>query len=251
MNINIVSDDNKSETINERVRIIRKHHKISQVEFAKSLGIKQSTLSDIERGRIGVSANIISKISDTYYVSSDWILTGTPSLYHSKDGTIDVEKVRSLYHNNIVDNDNADEPYYGTLSTHGYEFKQIKYYMDLSTHTLEIHKTAELNSFEEIYNNNKKTIEFLHYLTPSDYTLTKKFKQLEDFKVHLQKIDTENGENISITGDAESQKLKLALQIIRYKEEKIHWDAMLTLLIDYLYIYKDLFRSQIDNKEAK
>ena len=67
---------NRDIFIGDRIKTIRKKAKLTQSEFAKSIGIKQATLSDIERGKIGLSTALTSKISKLYYVSSDWILTG-------------------------------------------------------------------------------------------------------------------------------------------------------------------------------
>ena len=102
------------ETVNERIKHIRKRVNYSQADFAKTIGIKQSTLSDIERGKIGVSTNLIQKISKYYYVSTDWILTGKlSSVYMPDDGSlINIEKLRKMYHmdkpeRNIVNSDKA------------------------------------------------------------------------------------------------------------------------------------------------
>jgi transcriptional regulator with XRE-family HTH domain len=109
MKKNIENNDiSTPETVAERIKHIRKRAKYTQADFADSIGIKQSTLSDIERGKIGASTNIVSKISDTYYVSADWILTGKESLYIPKNGgLINVEKINNLYNKeNIVKSDN-------------------------------------------------------------------------------------------------------------------------------------------------
>lgn len=69
-------DIKKDYTINERVKFIRKKAHLTQAEFADSIGIKQATMSDIERNKIGVSTNLISAISDKYDVDINWIMTG-------------------------------------------------------------------------------------------------------------------------------------------------------------------------------
>jgi transcriptional regulator with XRE-family HTH domain len=95
MNKNI---DNNYILVGGRIKTIRKKAKLTQSEFAESIGIKQATLSDIERGKIGLSTALTSKISGIYLVSSDWILTGKESLYIPQDGSlINVDKARKMY----------------------------------------------------------------------------------------------------------------------------------------------------------
>ena len=49
MNINIFEN---SETISKRIKNIRKYYKMNQQDFAKEIGILQSTLSEIERANV-------------------------------------------------------------------------------------------------------------------------------------------------------------------------------------------------------
>lgn len=70
------SDILKNTEINERVKFIRKKARLTQAEFANSIGIKQATMSDIERYKIGVSLKLISAISQKYEVDINWIMTG-------------------------------------------------------------------------------------------------------------------------------------------------------------------------------
>lgn len=62
--------------INKRIKFLRKDRNLTQKDFATSIEIKQSTLSDIERGKIGVSTNLLAKITKIYKVSSEWLMYG-------------------------------------------------------------------------------------------------------------------------------------------------------------------------------
>ena len=62
--------------VNERVKHIRKKNHLTQSDFAKSIGIKQATLSDIERYKIGVSSKLLSRIVEKYKIDAEWLLTG-------------------------------------------------------------------------------------------------------------------------------------------------------------------------------
>ncbi len=63
-------------SLRDRVKIVRKENDLSQVEFAKQLGITQSVVSLIESGRASVSVEVLSKISDKFDVSCDWMIYG-------------------------------------------------------------------------------------------------------------------------------------------------------------------------------
>lgn len=68
----------------DRLKVIRKHLKLSQIEFANSLGIKQGSYSDIERGRTGnISSYLLKIIESNYNINIDWLLTGEGSMLKS------------------------------------------------------------------------------------------------------------------------------------------------------------------------
>lgn len=81
-------DNGKNIEINERVKFIRKKARMTQSEFANSIGIKQATMSDIERCKIGVSANLISIISKKYNIDINWIMNG---ISEQKTANSDIE----------------------------------------------------------------------------------------------------------------------------------------------------------------
>lgn len=55
-----------------KIKELRKHNKINQKEFAKSINVTQSALSMYENGTSLPSVDVIAKIVDTYNVSYDW-----------------------------------------------------------------------------------------------------------------------------------------------------------------------------------
>lgn len=76
--------------VGQRVKYIRKNHNLTQKQFAISIGIKQSTLSQIESGKIGLSVNLSAKIAELYNVTVDWISTGRDGIsYNYKDKKIE------------------------------------------------------------------------------------------------------------------------------------------------------------------
>lgn len=64
-------------TISLRIKELRKQNKVSQKEFAGSIGIDDSQLSKIERGVLQPTLSQIMEISSIYKISTDWLLLGT------------------------------------------------------------------------------------------------------------------------------------------------------------------------------
>ncbi|MCM3576434.1 helix-turn-helix domain-containing protein [Mesobacillus subterraneus] len=62
--------------ISERFKKLREVKSISQTEFAEKIGIKQSSLSSIEKGTTKPSIDTVIATSKVFGVSTDWILLG-------------------------------------------------------------------------------------------------------------------------------------------------------------------------------
>jgi len=62
--------------ISERYKKLREEKNISQTEFAEKIGIKQSSLSSIEKGITKPSIETVIATSNVFGVSTDWILLG-------------------------------------------------------------------------------------------------------------------------------------------------------------------------------
>lgn len=65
-----------SKELNERFKEIRSQAGLSQAEFANLLEMRQGTISDIERGRIGVSNKLVKKLVEKLKVNQGWFYTG-------------------------------------------------------------------------------------------------------------------------------------------------------------------------------
>lgn len=57
-----------------RVKKLRKDRKEQQIELADAIGVKQSTISDIENGRRTTSFDKLAAICRHYNVSADYLL---------------------------------------------------------------------------------------------------------------------------------------------------------------------------------
>lgn len=67
------------ENIESRVRAVRKSNKLSQVEFAESLGVTVGVISNIELGRItqwDTKTPLLNLICDKYGCRREWLIDG-------------------------------------------------------------------------------------------------------------------------------------------------------------------------------
>ena len=93
--------------IGHRIKNIRKENNLNQVQFAKSIGISQGNLSEIELGNSNPSAETLISTRRQYNVNLNWLLTGTSS----EDGTtFDDESERKLiqFFRNLDDYDKRE-----------------------------------------------------------------------------------------------------------------------------------------------
>ena len=68
--------------MNERIRELRKSLSLSQTEFGKRLGLKQTTIAGYEtRGRVPIDA-VISLICREFNVNKSWLRNGTGPMFN-------------------------------------------------------------------------------------------------------------------------------------------------------------------------
>ena len=73
-------------TENQRLKIFRECLKISQMDFANSLELKQGSYSDVERGKASVSRDIIIKLISIYRLNATWFYTGVGEMFINTKG---------------------------------------------------------------------------------------------------------------------------------------------------------------------
>lgn len=77
-------------TLGARFKQIRKTLKMTQKEFAESLGVTQTTISGIEKDVANTSLTLAKLISLKYNISEDWILNGTGQMeYFPREWSVD------------------------------------------------------------------------------------------------------------------------------------------------------------------
>lgn len=67
--------------INKRVKQIRQTLNIKQKDMAKTLLIRQSSLSDIENGRVNVTERVMSALCKEFGANINWLKTGEGDIF--------------------------------------------------------------------------------------------------------------------------------------------------------------------------
>lgn len=67
--------------VGERIKIIRSELNLSQKEFAEKLSIKQNMLSYYESDRSQPPIDVVEKISVTFNINTNWLLTGRGDIF--------------------------------------------------------------------------------------------------------------------------------------------------------------------------
>ena len=62
--------------VNDRIKALRVEKKLNQSQLGEILGVKQRTISDIEKGVSNPTVTQIEKLSKFFNVSSDYLLFG-------------------------------------------------------------------------------------------------------------------------------------------------------------------------------
>lgn len=70
-------------TVGSRLKLLRDNAMLNQGSFADSLGLKQGSLSDIERGKAYPSVDVLIKIKSIYNVNLDWLISGKGDMFIS------------------------------------------------------------------------------------------------------------------------------------------------------------------------
>ena len=78
------------EQINSRVinavgALLNTHKELTQTAIAKMLGIKPSTLTEILKGRMNASVDLMELLASNYGVSATWLLVGTGEMFTNEE----------------------------------------------------------------------------------------------------------------------------------------------------------------------
>lgn len=80
----------KKEQINSRVItavgvVLDTHKELTKTAIAKMLGIKPSTFTEILKGRMNASSDLMALLTSNYGVSATWLLVGTGEMFVSEE----------------------------------------------------------------------------------------------------------------------------------------------------------------------
>ena len=78
------------EQINSRVInavgvLLNTHKELTQTAIAKMLGIKPSTLTEILKGRMNASVDLMELLASNFGVSATWLLVGTGEMFANEE----------------------------------------------------------------------------------------------------------------------------------------------------------------------
>lgn len=100
------------ETINQRIKRLRKELKLTQTEFSAVISISPGQLACIETEKRCVNNRTIKLISDSFNVTPEWLRTGNGPVYvaDKSDGNIKLialfTTLKPKYQNFIMDSMN-------------------------------------------------------------------------------------------------------------------------------------------------
>ena len=79
-------------TINERIRQLRRELGLTQSEFGKTIGLKTSAVSWLEKPGNNVTSQNRQVMCDKYHISMDWLENGTGSMYNEPSDPMEAVK---------------------------------------------------------------------------------------------------------------------------------------------------------------
>lgn len=126
--------ENKLDNIQDRIKYLREHIlNIKQSNMSVALGLKQGSLSDIERKKTKtVTDRVINDICRVYSINENWLRYGSGEIYIDEDS--------------ITLDDYARKHDLSSL-----ELDIIKAYISLDSET----RTKVLNKFKTVFNKHK------------------------------------------------------------------------------------------------
>jgi transcriptional regulator with XRE-family HTH domain len=84
-------------TINERLRVVRKHFKMSQAEFAAKIYIHKGFLSALELNDKRVTERVRKLVCVTFGVSEEWLQNGAGDMLADENPDYEIQEIVDLY----------------------------------------------------------------------------------------------------------------------------------------------------------
>jgi transcriptional regulator with XRE-family HTH domain len=83
--------------VNKRIKQLRTHLKMTQVNFSKQIHISQGSLGEIETGYRNVNDRIIQLICLQFNVNKNWLKYGKGGMFDKEKPDIGLEHLISIY----------------------------------------------------------------------------------------------------------------------------------------------------------
>ena len=81
----------------DRLRIVRKQNKLTQKEFAESIGLLQSSYTNIENGVRSMTNQTMKLVCQNYNINEKWLLTGEGEQIDNAPKKSLLEKIKNEY----------------------------------------------------------------------------------------------------------------------------------------------------------
>jgi transcriptional regulator with XRE-family HTH domain len=78
----------RNESLGERVRILREYFKLNQGQLSEEIGLVQSVISEVEKGKKEPSIRFLNAMALRFAVNQDWIMTGEGEMFISPEDYI-------------------------------------------------------------------------------------------------------------------------------------------------------------------
>ena len=89
--------------IGERIRLVRKHNRLTQLEFGKHLDCSKSSIINYERNNRSPDTIFLVKLLKAFNVNANWLLLGIGNMFNHGDveGSLDDELLQVVDHLHI------------------------------------------------------------------------------------------------------------------------------------------------------
>ena len=82
--------------MNERIKMIREHYKLTQDEFGKRIGSARNTIANYESGNRSPSNSVVLSICREFNVNEDWLRDGTGEMFRAEEENSIIAKATML-----------------------------------------------------------------------------------------------------------------------------------------------------------
>lgn len=224
---------------NTEFKTFRQNLKLTQTELAAKLSVSQGTITDIERGRIGVSKKVIAKIKETFNILYNEN-AGTNTEYFGNKNT---EKMQGEYAGGDAGG-GQDSRYSERFKA---EMKGIVNSIDKQFSEIETRDKFTRQNFNELKDISKKKAKynelFFKELAKENELLYDTYNSLNsilEFKFTLENLEDSDITGILLLFESHYSNHDFSTALPNYKEYKQIRETELAKLLPFAEIFKNL-----------